>query len=127
MTETEIARMQAVVASSPDVILYPDSPRATVTMATTADDGMGGSITSTVTISTDRRCIVRMLRSTSNQEAAVGDQPISAMPREIDLEPGSAVPLGAIIAVDGDAYEVTALLAPATYVPSVRCIAKKVQ
>lgn len=126
LSDKEIGRMQAAVESSPDVLLFPDSPTATVSIVTTADDGMGGSTSTTTVLATNRRCLVRMLRNTSGQESSVGGQPISATGYEIDLEPGTPAPLGATITIAAIAYEITALIAPVTYVPSVRVIARRI-
>lgn len=126
LSDKEIERMQSTIESSPDVLLFPDSPTATVSIVTTASDGMGGSTSTTTVLATGRRCLVRMLRSTSGQEASVGGQPISATGYEIDLEPGTPAPLGARIIIAAIAYEITALIAPVTYVPSVRVIARRI-
>lgn len=125
MSAKELARMQAVIAESPDVVLFPDTPRATLRGVVSTSDGMGGTAQTTTTIATNVRCLVRMWPNTSDQETYSG-QPLEVEPRQIILDAGTPIDLSYTIQIGSEVFEVTAINAPVTYMRHVRVSAKKV-
>jgi len=127
MSAKELARMQAVIAQSPDVVLFPDTPRATLRGVVSTPDGVGGTTQTVTIIATNVRCLVRMwsTTNTSDQETYSG-QPLEVEPRQIILDAGTPIDLSYTIQIGSEVFEVTAINAPVTYMRHVRVSAKKV-